>query len=1302
MATLVLAAAGSALGAGFGGSILGLTGAAIGQAAGSLLGSMIDSALVASFAPNQSQQGARLESLRVTSSSEGVVIPKLYGRMRLGGNLIWATDFLETVSTTTSGGGKGHGGQVSTTTYSYSASFAVALCEGQIAGVTRIWADGDPMDLSDVTWRVYVGSEAQTADPFITMKMGAAPAYRGTAYVVFEGLDLTKFGNRIPQVEFEIIRALGDAETLITGANLLPGAGEFVTATTLVTTTDQNGTSVAINQHGTTKTDLRISLDDLETVAPNIGMINLIASWFGTDLRAEFCRIKPGVETATKSTSTDWGVNGIARGGAYVVSQISGAAAFGGTPADFAIVEAIAEATARGLAVTFVPFVTMDIWAGNARPNPYSNGAASVGQAVYPWRGRITVSPAPGYTGTVDKTATAATQVSAFFGAAAASDLSVSGTTVTWTGSPTEWGYRRMVLHYAKLCAAAGGVHSFVIGSELKGLTTARSAAGTFPVVAALITLAADVRAILPAAKISYAADWSEYFGHQPADGTGDVYYHLDPLWSDANVDFVGIDAYFPLADWRAGDTHTDLLAGYAGPYDLTYLRANIEAGEGFTWYYANLSARNAQTRTTISDGAYGKPWVFRPKDIRSFWGNTHKNRPAGVESGSATGWIAQSKPIRFIEYGCPAVDKGANQPNVFVDAKSSESALPFYSTGSRDDLAQRRYIEALIGYWANTANNPASGVYSGRMVDTANSCVWAWDARPYPAFPTLSAVWGDTANWVTGHWLNGRLGSSIISLLLQDLVVKAGLQTSDVDVSKIAESIPGFVISGLDAARSTIETLSRYFGFDAVETEGVIRFVPRGAAPAISIDETAFVAGGDEDATYTRGQETELPKALKWRLLSASDDYKAVTVEARRITAESSRVAAEQFALAHDPAKADAQVRRALAESWIGRETATFALPPSWLRVDPGDVVEVLRDGRYLQFGINRIADQEARALELIRRDRTVYEFADGPARGVTGTASVVYGSPAVALLDLPQLTDDAVPYRPWAAVAAAPWYGTAAIWRSPASDGFTLHATASLPAQMGITQSPLNAGPLYLLDLANSLTMSLSSGTLFSVTDTALLGGANIIAVETLSGVWECLQFGTATLIAPGIWKLSRLLRGQLGTEDAMQPSLAAGARVVILDAALVPLPMQQSEIGLAFNYRIGPGNRAAGDTINNALTFTGRGRGLRPFSPVRIKGIWASGDIAVSWLRRSRSIAADLWNDDDVPLGETAESYAIDVMNGASVIRTATISVATWTYTAAMQTADFGSLQTTVSVKVYQIGQLGRGPAGSAILS
>ncbi len=487
----------------------------------------------------------------------------------------------------------------------------------------------------------------------------------------------------------------------------------------------------------------------------------------------------------------DWAVAGLTRATAQVVSSIDPAAldptglsnaapptglvpAFGGTPSDDTVVQAIGAMNGRGLRVQFYPFVMMDIPAGNGLPDPY--GGAE--QAAYPWRGRVTCFPGPAQAGTADRTPAAADQVNAFFAA-----------------------YAPMVLHYAGLCAAAGGVDSFVIGSELVGLTQLRAGSGDapYPAVAALKSLAAQVKGIVgPGCKVGYAADWTEYHAHRPADGTNDVIFNMDPLWSDPNIDFVGIDNYLPLADWRDGTPNVDEdpVNGPATIYEKSYLQANIEGGEDFAWYYASDADRVAQIRTAIVDTAHGQHWVFRQKDIRSWWSNTHASRPGGVAEPGTTAWVPQSKPIRFTEFGCPAVDKGPNQPNVFYDPKSSESALPYFSTGSKDDPVQRAYLEATLSYWRDHA--PTSAVYGGPMLSTADMYAWAWDARPFPDFPARTAVWHDTPNYELGHWLTGRLEEVPLKWIIAELCSAAGVAA--VDTSALMS--PSTLVLGYAPAR--------------------------------------------------------------------------------------------------------------------------------------------------------------------------------------------------------------------------------------------------------------------------------------------------------------------------------------------------------------------------------------------------------------------------------------------------------------------------------------------------------------------
>ena len=1312
MATLVLGAVGTAIGGAFGGAILGFSGAAIGGFIGSTVGSVVDSWIVSSLAPAQRIEGARLDTLRITSATEGAVIPRLYGRMRIGGNIIWATDFREETKTTTQGGGKGGGGgKVKTTEYLYYASFAVALCEGPITGIGRIWADGKAMDMTGVTWRWYSGNEAQTADPFIAAKMGAAntPAYRGTAYVVFEDLALATFGNRLPQLSFEVFHPLAEpdtAEGLTRAVTLIPASGEFTYATDAIRK-GSGGATVAENLNALPdQPDFVVALDRLQAMAPAVESVSLVVAWFGNDLRAGSCKVKPGVEVASKATTpANWSVNGVSRASAHLVSRdAEDRPVYGGTPADFAVVQAIQEMKARGLRVTFYPFLLMDVPPGNTLPNPYSANASTPGQPAFPWRGRIACSPAAGFVGSVDKTGTAATQVSALFGAATPGNFSVSGETVSFTGSPSDWGLRRMVLHYAHLCAAAGGVDAFLIGTEMPGLTTIRSGASTYPAVTAFKTLAADVSAILGAGtEIGYAADWSEYFGHHPQDGSGDVYFHLDPLWSDAKIDFVGIDNYLPLSDWRDGFDHADALQGWPAIYDRAYLQANIAGGEGFDWFYASAVDRSAQIRTAITDGAAGKPWVFRPKDIRAWWTNQHFNRPGGVESGLATAWVPQSKPIRFTELGCPAIDRGTNQPNVFFDPKSSESFTPYFSRGWRDDAIQRAYLEASYLHWGEPANNPTSAVYGGPMVHIPECAAWTWDARPYPFFPELTDVWTDGPNWRLGHWLTGRLGAVSLAALVRNLCLRAGMPEALIDVSGLWGAVEGYAITALEAPRSSISTLARHFGFDAIETEGMIRFVMRGRASSITLSHDDLVASREGEALeLVRAQETELPHALKWQVARADEDYDAALVEARRITVDTTRIASESFPMAIPPEEAERRCRRALMEAWIGRESATFRLPPSRLALDPADVIRLVHDGRDIELRLVSIADSDGRGIEAVRQDRAAYDLPPGDPRPATLTRSVVFGAPDVVLLDLPQLSEDQPAHRPMVAAHAVPWPGEMAVFRSPGADGFALLTTFGSRARIGTLVSDFFAGPTSRFDLGNALVVDLASGTLESVTDLTLFGGANALAVETAPGKWEIVQAGAAELIATGRYRLTRLLRGQRGTEAAMGNPTPAGARVVVLDSALAPLVIAEADLGLPWNWRIGPAARSVSDASYTALAFTPAGRGLVPFAPVHVAQPWRTarspGDLTIRWTRRSRALVADAWEQVEVPLAEDLESYDVQILDGAAVKRTLTSTTTSVLYTAAQQTADWGAPLApgqTLAIRIYQLSnRLGRG--------
>ena len=786
MATIVLSAVGAAVGGSLGGTVAGLSTAVIGRAIGATVGKVIDQNILGGG--SEAIETGRVDRFRLSSAGEGEPLPQVYGRMRLGGQVIWASDFIENVQTTGGGGGgKGAPRQPATRTYSYSINLAVAICEGEITRVGRIWANGEEVAPDDLNMRIYKGHEDQMPDPTIEAIEGAGtvPAYRGTAYVVFENLDLDRFGNRVPQFSFEVSRPEQLTETDATIAPtygvrsvaLIPGTGEYSLATTPVYYTDGPGSRWSANINTPTeKTDFAASLEALGDDLPNCEAASLVVSWFGNDLRCGSCSLKPKVEKKEyEGENMPWSVAGVTRDTAEAVAVQDDRPVYGGTPTDASVIEAIQAMHANGKAVMFYPFILMDQLEGNGLTNPYQPETT---QPALPWRGRITLSVAPGVAGSPDQTAAAQAEVDAFFGTVTADHFSVSDGKVTFSG-PSEWSLSRFVLHYAALCAAAGGVEAFCIGSEMRGVTQIRADGNRFAAVERLRGLAGQARSLLgEACKVSYAADWSEYFGYQPQDGSNDRYFHLDPLWADANIDFIGVDNYMPLSDWRDGETHADAAAGSI--YSLDYLRANVEGGEGYDWFYHSVDAESAQIRTPIEDGAYGEPWVYRYKDLRGWWENAHHERIGGVRQVAPTAWQPRSKPFWFTEFGCAAVDKGTNQPNKFLDAKSSESSLPKYSSGARDDLIQAQYLRAVISYWDDPANNPMSDEYGGRMVNMNRAFVWAWDARPYPYFPNNLGQWSDATNYARGHWVNGRTSSRALASVVAEICLKAGLTAFD------------------------------------------------------------------------------------------------------------------------------------------------------------------------------------------------------------------------------------------------------------------------------------------------------------------------------------------------------------------------------------------------------------------------------------------------------------------------------------------------------------------------------------------
>lgn len=1166
----------------------------------------------------QVQEGRRLSSLQLLTARPGQPMTRIYGRMRVGGHIIWRGSVREHVSE--QGGDDGDKGGGSATprrrSYRYSMHLAIGLCEGPVSHVGRIWADGRLLDNQQLNVTLHHGRQDAAPDPLIeaAMGVGRTPAFRGLAYIVLRDFDLTAFGNRVPQLSFEVFKPVGAEQLTPPAVCLLPGANEFAyhpePHIRYLGPGRAVGENITVNA---AQSDWDISLDQLQEIHPGCDAVALVVSWFGTDLRADKCRIMPKVDNRQKQTLPSfWSVAGIERHAAAQVSMVDGRPAFGGTPSDDAVIAAIRDLTQRGLKITFYPFIMMDIAPDNNLPN----FAGAIGQPAFPWRGHITADRPPN-----KQDEPVATRL--------LSDLMEKF--IDGHKGEERFSLRGMILHYARLCAQAGGVEAFLIGSELRGMSRLCDRRGRYPFADKLSELAAEIRQILPDSKISYAADWSEYGAH--IGSNNHIGFPLDAFWGDENCDFVGIDNYLPLADWRDGTQHED--AAQANDiYDLDYLQANVRGGEYFDWYYENAAARNAQQRTPIPP--HNHAWRFRAKDLLGWWENTHIIERNGKRV-NATSWQPRSKPIWFTELGCPAVDKGANQPNVFPDARSADGGLPYFSDGSRDDLMQLAYFRAMQGFYEKSENNPISLIYGGAMVDASRIFYWAWDARPFPAFPYRLDVWRDGDNWHSGHWLNGRNAGAPLATLLRALGGR-GLQTEN-----IRGHVEGYALRGISHAAQDITPLLTAFGIDAGPQDKSMRLRGRADRSVRDIASDDLLPLADGTIGPLRGHKAadKLPKRFDLHFLDAAGDYGASHVSARFEGGEQP-VARLNLPVAMGRSMAQALATRLLHGLRGEHETVSLRLPPSYLDLEVGDIIRL--DG--LLWRINELI--HGRFLEVSAVRHQAHLFGGyGVAQGEEAPPHIggQIARPEVNILELPAPalrfhngTIDA----PLVAAFAAPWPQNVHMRQGSAAP-----LVIAAPSIMGETIDDFPAMPIGRWQRGASLSISLYGGTLASILEREVLAGGNRLAIETEAG-WEIIQFAKAELIAERHYRLTDLLRAQFGSDAAQVALLPKGARCLILGSAQVPLSTALENLPAHFAFHFGPPNLPQDSYGWQRGEYHLRRTARMCLSPVHGKIAWPHGKAGnwhITWVRRSR-MGGDDFDAAITPLGEDAEGYRISL--------------------------------------------------------
>ncbi|MEO0809067.1 MAG: phage tail protein [Pseudomonadota bacterium] len=568
-------------------------------------------------------------------------------------------------------------------------------------------------------------------------------------------------------------------------------------------------------------------------------------------------------------------------------------------------------------------------------------------------------------------------------------------------------------------------------------------------------------------------------------------------------------------------------------------------------------------------------------------------------------------------------------------------------------------------------------------------------------------------------------LRQSVMPLMLPYWLVIA-LSVPDIDVADLTETVPGYVIGRQSTVRGAIEPLAQAYFFDAAESDDVLRFRTRGRSPITTIDADLLLPLDEqtgESWRERRTQEVELPERVSVVYMDAQADYSQGTQSEKRTslplpTMHSRNQTSVELAMALDATTAKQIAAKTLYSAWIERSAYEAELPADWLRLDPTDVVDVVfASGSTFRTRITRldVGADFSLALQGVSETAATY-VSNAQADGGSGTpAQVIAGQAATQLIlpDLPLLRDiddtagsGSRRYYMMGGFGTPGWPG-AALYRSNDGVAWDQVGRGLSEVAWGATANALgNPRSPFATDEGNTLTVFMTTGDdrLESVTQEAMVNGANAALVLKANGEPEIIQYRDVALNPDGSATLSGLLRGRRGT-DVFVDGHQAGELFVLLDPDDVETMVTAlGDLDLPRYWRAVGFGTIFEDAETVVTNHTGRD--LKPYAPWNVQAVLSGNptDISLSWIRRTR-IGGELKDGTGlVPLGEASEAYEVDILDGpgGTVKRTLTSASPSVVYANADIIADFGVVPSVLSVAVYQISAVaGRGFARVATL-
>lgn len=490
--------------------------------------------------------------------------------------------------------------------------------------------------------------------------------------------------------------------------------------------------------------------------------------------------------------------------------------------------------------------------------------------------------------------------------------------------------------------------------------------------------------------------------------------------------------------------------------------------------------------------------------------------------------------------------------------------------------------------------------------------------------------------------------GAADLGALVGDLCIKAGLSAADFDTGQLQTAVPGYVISRPMSIADALQPLRHYGFFDSVESHYKLQFIPRNQASSLALDHDQMLA----PPTLQRQQESELPERISVNYLAADAGYQLGSQSEKRAYQPNATMFGRNrlnrvlpLALTADAARQTAE--KTLYAAWAERQSVSARLPLRYLRLDPADVVSVSLPAGTAEMRLNEANLGADMSLGVAARTVSAFDYVSQTA-GHSGSGyeqvlirQGVYGE--LFLLDLPLLRDQDATTG-----SGSRYYFALDSYQSVAQGGalyaafddhrYQLEGTVFANVSWGIALQPLApAESPWLIDRVNTLDVSFISGgeDLETLSDAALLNGGNALLVGD-----EILQFAAVSQNADGSYRLSTLIRGRRGTEEA-QFSHQTGEKVVLLtEAALGRAFSPLGDVTVSRFFKgVGTG-RLLEDAPVEIKTLTGND--LRPYAPVQITALRDGAGLLLGWQRRTRIGGGAL--NGLVPLSEARERYEL----------------------------------------------------------